>query len=83
MIEDLGNEFNTIWDQLPIDALKAVYLDPRMKTIPMVPQHEIQEASDQLKQEFLELKIEVNVQNQILLFIFSALEHCATTRKRK
>lgn len=83
MIEDLGNEFNTIWDNLPIDALKAVYLDPRMKKIPMVPQHEMQEATDQLKLELLALQKEVMFTLEIILFTFFFLGTYTTTNKRK
>ena len=55
MMSQLRVELNLIWDKIPIDALIATYLDPRMKNqIRTVPISEMNEAMEFLKNEYLE-----------------------------
>jgi hypothetical protein len=56
MVEDLRQEYNVIWDNLPIDALKAAYLDPRTKFLPAIPKQEMEEMLTTLHKEYLSLQ---------------------------
>jgi hypothetical protein len=51
MIKDLQEKFNQIWDNLPVDALKATYLDPRIKNLPSIPPNEVKEMKLLLREE--------------------------------
>jgi len=58
MMSQAREALNVIWDNIPIDALIATYLDPRMKNhISTVPLSEMNEAMELLKQEYLECTI--------------------------
>ena len=58
MMSQLRVELNLIWDKIPIDALIATYLDPRMKNqIRTVPISEMNEAMNLLKKEYLEYMV--------------------------
>lgn len=49
------NSLNDLWDHLPIDTVIASILDPRTKWFEQIPKHEITEAIQVLKQEYLAL----------------------------
>jgi len=52
---DLLEELNQLWDNLPVDSVIASILDPRTKWHDKIPAQEIKEALSLLKKEFMEL----------------------------